>query len=356
MKCRRPNCQLAAQSTRGLCEHHTRVARREEGKVYVPSGPAARRVAVMRARGLSWASMAELTGVSTWTLRSIGNRPHTFASSERAILSASIPAAQEELVADGYQLPIVGTRRRLQALVALGYTNAELAKGIDYPLGQFHGLLFSNTHVTAAVARKVKTVFDDWQMSRPGERTSSRRARLRAERLGWPPPFAWDEDQIDDPSAGADALVCVWSTTRRLRALHRMGFAQNYMAERLGITQDEMSAILRFHDSIPWTLMDAAEKLFDELRFAPSDDPRLSSRRAGQVRSNAAKYGWPLPDDLGNVFRKPTKKEMIMDRSNDKRLAEMRELKSSGKSVAEIAQTMGVNQTTIYNWLAKEAA
>lgn len=96
----------------------------------------------------------------------------------------------------------VGARRRVQALSALGYSVAWVAEQL--------GLSQAN-HVTDMVRKPLMT-YQRWReiadvyartvaIGRPGP---SKRARLRAARLDWPGPLAWDDRALDDPDASPD--------------------------------------------------------------------------------------------------------------------------------------------------------
>jgi hypothetical protein len=91
-----------------------------------------------------------------------------------------------------------GYRRRLQALQALGWTLQAIADRMGEP---------STSHICYAANRSRKvTRKRDQAMRAVYEELSmtlgpSDRARAHAERQGWPPPLAWDDDTIDDPAA-----------------------------------------------------------------------------------------------------------------------------------------------------------
>lgn len=93
-----------------------------------------------------------------------------------------------------------GTLRRLEGLTWMGYTAAELASRLDVNERWVRRMLKrSPDHVIRAATReKVKALYDDL-MTRPAP--SGRYAkfsRRRAEQLGWPSPWVWDD--IDDPA------------------------------------------------------------------------------------------------------------------------------------------------------------
>jgi hypothetical protein len=105
--------------------------------------------------------------------------------------------AVRPVLADGARVDATGTRRRLQALVAIGYTRVWLADQIGVNTGNLDVLTGGHSSVTAATARAVTDLYDRY-WSTPGPNL---RARRRAARLGWLPPLAWDDDTIDDPTA-----------------------------------------------------------------------------------------------------------------------------------------------------------
>lgn len=95
-----------------------------------------------------------------------------------------------------------GTRRRLQALVALGWSLREL----DVELGRRNSycsyLLADDARpVHRTVADQVIALYDHLSMVRPEGWLAERQRRLAARR-GWVPPLAWDD--IDDPDEVAN--------------------------------------------------------------------------------------------------------------------------------------------------------
>jgi hypothetical protein len=90
-----------------------------------------------------------------------------------------------------------GTRRRLQALAAIGWT----AQHIGDRMGGFSArhvqMLLTRELVHRNTAGQVAEVFEELSGT-PGP---SKITRSRAEAKGWAPPLAWDEGQIDDPRA-----------------------------------------------------------------------------------------------------------------------------------------------------------
>lgn len=95
----------------------------------------------------------------------------------------------------------IGTTRRLQALVALGYSQRHLADLLSSHQSWVSKLLDNErNHVNAGTAQRIADLYNRISMT-PGPCDRARRA---AQIKGWAPPLAWDEDAIDDPRAQAD--------------------------------------------------------------------------------------------------------------------------------------------------------
>lgn len=96
-------------------------------------------------------------------------------------------------------VPAAGTVRRLQALVALGYSWSRLSKhlGVTVTRAAQIGLLPITGHVNRRTAARVKALYDELSTT-PG---TDRYALTVARRHGFYPPLAWDDDTIDDPAA-----------------------------------------------------------------------------------------------------------------------------------------------------------
>src|SRR5690348_2236736 len=102
-------------------------------------------------------------------------------------------------------VPIVGTHRRIQALVALGWSLSELSRRAGYDRSMLAQTLRRNTPIRKVTAEHIAKLYDDLSMQLPpqnnaGERYAVTKALTHAGRKGWPPPLAWDDDKIDDPN------------------------------------------------------------------------------------------------------------------------------------------------------------
>lgn len=96
----------------------------------------------------------------------------------------------------GFLVPAAGTRRRLQALAAIGWSSREVARRLGVT-PQTLRRLYGQTSVLTSTRDRVAALYDELSMT-PG---SNRTTVTWAVRRGWAPPLAWDDDRIDDPAA-----------------------------------------------------------------------------------------------------------------------------------------------------------
>lgn len=140
----------------------------------------------LRTQGVGLRMISDQSGVARSTLAQLARRERISADTQARIL-AVLPTPSR---VDG-----TGTRRRLQALIAIGHTGASLADRIGWSRTNIWNLILGDGLVSARTAAKVTSVYDQlW--NQPGPST---RARNLAAKRGWPPPLAWDD--IEDPDA-----------------------------------------------------------------------------------------------------------------------------------------------------------
>ncbi|MET7713732.1 hypothetical protein [Streptomyces sp. NPDC005407] len=105
---------------------------------------------------------------------------------------------------DAARIDATGTRRRVQALVALGWPRHWMAEQVGVREDYFRKVC-GRDRVTARVARQVAVLYDAWWDQDPLEHgllvQSVSRVRADAVRAGFHSPLAWDDDTIDDPDA-----------------------------------------------------------------------------------------------------------------------------------------------------------
>lgn len=172
--------------------------RRVPGNVdLVDVTPVREHVAVLRSSGMGYRSIEAAAGVSRSTMNAIIGRPGRAAKRIRSATASRILAVHPQK-APSTSIDGTGTRRRLQALVAIGWSQRSLADRLEMTgpnLGRvIHGYC---DQVLVRTARQVAELYDDLSMT-PGP---DPRSVARAAAAGWPPPLCWDDDTIDDPTA-----------------------------------------------------------------------------------------------------------------------------------------------------------
>lgn len=140
-------------------------------------------------------------------------------------------------------LDVTGTRRRLEALAAIGWPTTVVAEHLQLAWRQVYSWRTTAcTRIHRRHAAAVTAVYDQL-CATPGP---SDRTRRRARTVGLAPPLAWDDHTIDDPTATPD-------TGRRPRSrvddadvthLSRFGLTRDQIADRLGVTPDSLRDIL----------------------------------------------------------------------------------------------------------------
>jgi len=120
--------------------------------------------------------------------------------------------------------PALGTQRRVQALVALGWSIRQIGLRIDLDPAFLRTVLSSNGRVAASTADRVAALYEELSMSLPpeltkGERQGATRARNHARTRGWLPPLAWDDIDRDEAPAAKVAKTCAVDEVAVQRAL-----------------------------------------------------------------------------------------------------------------------------------------
>ncbi len=213
-RCRCRPCRDAAAATERNRLRQIAYGRYDVGRV--DAGPVRERCFELGRQGIGIKRLAVLTGISNSTLGRLmygapsrGLTPRARVARETAEkIMTERPSL--ELMADGHQVLAVGTIRRLQALVYLGYSLNRLAAQLNIARSNICALM-QQEQVTARKARAVRDLYDNLWNTPPGEtdrrtRQSASRARNYARLHGFAPPLAWDDDTIDDPKARPEGL------------------------------------------------------------------------------------------------------------------------------------------------------
>jgi hypothetical protein len=208
--------------------------------------------------GMGIGTVARAAGVSLRTVNHLmygsgGSPPATRMRPENARRLLAVRPSPD-LLAPGALVDATGTHRRLQSLVAADHALAVLAARLGWGPQNLSATMRSG-RVYAATARAVKALYDDLWDAAPDESTPrgarmAASARRMAAARGWPPPAAWDDDEIDDPAAspvqgwrrgvqGTSAGLAEDAAELLARGLDR-----NAVADRLGRPRDTIDAAL----------------------------------------------------------------------------------------------------------------
>jgi AraC-like DNA-binding protein len=173
---------------------------------YVDAGPVREHIAVLRAAGIGVERIARLAGMSVSHIRDLAAQRRGDSTATRRVRPSTATrilaiAIDDAHLAQYSRVDATGTRRRLQALIAIGWPTELLAA----QLGRRPNSLcrsMTGESVTARTAHDVATLFEQLWNNRPPRTTSEQRAAADAARAhaagrGWLPPLAWDNIDTD---------------------------------------------------------------------------------------------------------------------------------------------------------------
>jgi hypothetical protein len=171
---------------------------------FVDAAPVRAHIRWLQEAGIGIQRIIDLSKIGEGTIGAImyGPTRHTREAAAAAILA--IRPGMDTL-APGARIDATGTRRRLQALAAIGWPSSVIGSRIDRSRSHITGLRVANI-VTVRVAQEVARLYQRMYYVRPQPVTSEERGAVAstltwASRAGWAPPTAWTEKTIDDPKA-----------------------------------------------------------------------------------------------------------------------------------------------------------
>ncbi|MGQ3384502.1 hypothetical protein [Glutamicibacter sp. TV12E] len=205
-KCRGSACREAARVYE---------AKRQRQRLYgieadrVDAQPVREHVLYLKEHGVSYKALAKASGVSSSAITAMlfgraerGHAPYSRVTRETAVKILAVNPTMDNMSA-GRPIDATGTHRRLQALVAIGYSIASLGDRLDITSSNMTSLMHRD-RVVVSTARKVRSLYSElWDKPNAASEwrqlSAANRARNFATIHGWLPPMAWDDDQIDDP-------------------------------------------------------------------------------------------------------------------------------------------------------------
>lgn len=118
-------------------------------------------------------------------------------TTRRSTAEALLAVRPEDVRPNGEVLvPNIGGRRRIQALMAIGWRHKDLTPMLGLPS---QNILYQDGQwFTKRKHEAIKSIYDRlWNKPGPG----GYRVTSRAAKAGYAPPLAWDDETIDDPNA-----------------------------------------------------------------------------------------------------------------------------------------------------------
>lgn len=199
------------------------------------------------------------------------------ATKEYAYYQRHMHAAGRTHVLD-QQVDATGTRRRIQALMCLGWSHLALERltGIRHEV--LSSQLYSPT-VTRSSANRMVDLYDRLSLTTPpttttSERISVNRTRALARRRGWAPPLAWDDIDNDDAPAELIGEIDVDEVAVELALAGR----------RVRITPAERRVCVRILHSRQWSDGAIAAQL------------RCADKTVGRIRDELNLPAWSLEE------------------------------------------------------------
>ena len=225
-----------------------RVQTARNGKLRVPCEPAAARILDWLAQDYSLRQIAAATHCNRRTIGDIASGRHTTChrSTVHKILTATLGTSN---IPDHQPVDATGTRRRLQALIAIGHSPISIARELAHSPGALSKVV--NGHypmVRQTTAKAVAALYREWS-ARPGRCV---RSRNRAIADGWHGPLAWNN--IDDPAEIPEPEDIAEATNRnelalacRQEVLHlaRYGTPTHEIAVRVDRSETTVRELLR---------------------------------------------------------------------------------------------------------------
>jgi len=205
--------------------------------------------------GRSAIDIAALSGICEKTITDLlaGRLERIYRDTEAAILGIPMPHRGHRPTVDGF-MDATAARRRLRALSARGFTLAVLATEVDTTsetIGRIRQ--HRGDQIRVSINRAIADAYDRlWNVdpiAAGATLSGSVRARKWAERQGWPPPAAWDDDTITDPDAQPHMPATSSSraeiVAENARWLIDAGNSRDTAAAQLGISRFYIDRALR---------------------------------------------------------------------------------------------------------------
>lgn len=225
-----------------------------ESRELVSGDLAREHIRLLQERGLCLLEISRQAGVAPKTLERLVHGSRTEVGTQTKILTVTSWERLTSRTVGRRHVDGTGTRRRLQALAARGWTAARLAEHHTATRQKIRRALISpaTEPVTAQFARSVISLYDDLWDRDPPCPDGAAQARAEAITLGWAPPMAWDDETIDNPRARPAAprgeQSRSWLHLEDLEDCATWGLDIQGAAERLHVSSSAVEARARRAD------------------------------------------------------------------------------------------------------------
>lgn len=254
-RCRQPEC---VERYRSWYRERGRAIANGTWLPLLDAAPVRQHLLDLHAAGITIYRVAALTGLTYKSVRGFTQHDYGNTSPRRyrttREVAAKILAINTEDHTPGLISPI-GSQRRFQALVAIGWPTLYIA-----PRAGLHpsnrNTIFRAPQMRASTAQRITEAYDEMRHQRPARHgvsaTSIKRSKKRAVERRWPKPAYWDEaGAIDDPDFHPLYRVPrLEILAGEGRWLVSGGTPLDDAAVRLGITVDYLQQALREHPEV----------------------------------------------------------------------------------------------------------
>lgn len=331
-------CLPCAKANAAAERHRKRETAYGRWQPYVDAQPTREHVESLRAAGMGLKQVAKASGVAHGVLSKLIYGERGMAPSKRVrwetavrlqVTRADLGNLAERNFVDG-----LGTRRRVQALVALGWSQSKLGARLGMAQGNLWRIMELGTPIRASTARAVSRLYDElWDSAPPAtdqrERISVNRSLRHARERGWAPPMAWDEGAIDDPAAMPNV---VGHDEGRVRAVLAGTLVDGDEDLELALTVADRVAVLRHcQEVLRLTVAEAALRTGISAQAFYADRNRRAAARHDEL------------DEVA-VLRLMAGTLRIPDRARSpERVEAIRRLAAAGLDDQAIAERIGMN-------------
>lgn len=188
---------------------------------------------------------------------------------------------------DMSRIDATGTRRRVQALMRLGWPQRAMAQHAGIRERQLSHVL-QGERLTARMARVVAGVYDDLWNKTPEHHGvtlhAAHQTRVTALRRGYVGPLAWDDDTIDDPSAAPLVDAPEPSETES----GENALARFLMGESVRLGPAERGEALTY-------LMEWTDLTVEQIAARLESTPTAVDRKWYRIKTKAREEGRPVP-------------------------------------------------------------